>query len=312
MSIMIKEAEHGVEFEIIACPLCGNENYQEQYSFSDTRGSFAIVVCTHCQLQFLNPRPTELTIGDYYNAAEYTPFLSSGNNAGLFSKAYSLVRKWSVRWKRKRVESCRRKGSVLDVGCGTGEFLSEMTSHGWEGAGLEPSPEASEFARRRFNLKIETGTVGEAGLKKFHGTFDVITLWHVLEHVHHPKEAMEQIKGLLNDDGWLIIAVPNISSYDASVYQKDWVALDPPRHLFHYTAHTMEKLMSESGFRIHRKHQMPLDAVFNCLMSEKNKGVRILLFPFHLLHVAWTLVLSLILGLKSEKGSAILYYIRKI
>ena len=151
---MIKEAERRVAFEVIPCASCQSTHYTEQLSFSDTHGHYAVVTCTTCGLQFLNPRPTESTIGIYYSAAQYMPFLSSADRASFFVKTYAAVRHWSVRWKRKLIARYKRQGSVLDIGCGTGEFLHEMTTHGWAAMGLEPSPEASEFARSRLKVNV--------------------------------------------------------------------------------------------------------------------------------------------------------------
>ncbi len=309
---MIKETERSVEFEIVPCAVCNGEHYREQLSFSDAHGHYAIAACSQCGFQFLNPRPTESTIGIYYSAAHYMPFFSSEDRADLFHRAYAVVRKFSVRWKRKRIENHKSKGSVLDLGSGTGEFLHEMKAHGWEAAGLEPSQEASEFARAHLDVNVHTGSLNEEGFKPFTRLYDVITMWHVLEHVHHPKPALEQIKRLLKEDGLLVIAVPNISSYDARVYGERWVALDVPRHLFHFTPSSLSLMLKDTGLEIFKKHQMPLDTVFNCLMSEKNNARNVWMFPFYLLRLTWAVLFSLVAGLHSEKGSSIVYYIRKI
>jgi 2-polyprenyl-3-methyl-5-hydroxy-6-metoxy-1,4-benzoquinol methylase len=308
---MIKEVERSVEFEIIPCSVCGHESYRERFSFSDTLGHYAVVRCSECGLQFLNPRPTEDTIGVYYNSDNYTPFLSSASIENFFTKLYSFVREFSVSWKRKKVENMKNPGSVLDLGCGTGEFLFEMNQHGWNSFGLEPSLTASQFARDRLQLDVRTGTIGENALSQFDRTFDVITLWHVLEHVHHPNAALLQIRKILKDDGVLMIALPNADSYDALVYGKKWIALDVPRHLFHYTPETLTKLLAKSGFHIVRCHQMPLDAIFNCLMTEKAMVKNKILLPFQIVRMSIVMFLTLIMGMKRNRGSAVLYYVKK-
>lgn len=301
-----------VEFENVVCPLCENGNHKTVHSFSDRYGSYAVVQCTACELLFLNPRPTASGIGIYYDAQNYTPFLSSGNRGSVFSRIYSFVRNYSVAWKRRRIEGFMKKGSILDIGCGTGEFLYEMNSNGWKTAGLEPSSEASGFAREKYGLDVRTGFIDDQSMRSIDGTFDVITMWHVLEHVHNPLDALAAVKEKLVDNGLLVIAVPNISSYDAGVYGKDWVALDVPRHLLHFTPATMRKLLLKAGFDLFNRHQMPLDSVFNCLMSEKNVISRkVKLAPFYFIRSVFTILLSWINGLHEDNGSSVMYYVRK-
>lgn len=302
-----------VEFETVACPLCESRNYNTIYSFSDRYGSYALVHCSHCGFQFLNPRPAPLGIGIYYDAENYTPFLSSGNSVSMFNRLYTFVRSYSVAWKRHKIGRFGKKGSILDIGCGTGEFLHEMSSNGWKTAGLEPSKEASGFARKTYGLNITTGFIDEPSMRSITGPFDVITMWHVLEHVHTPIESLGAVKEKLSDDGLLVIAVPNMSSFDAGVYRRDWVALDVPRHLLHFTPATMKELLSKAGLDLIDRHQMPLDTVFNCIMSEKNVISRNARYkiPFFLIRLTLTIIVSWIIGLDPDKGSSVMYYARK-
>lgn len=302
-----------VEFENTLCPQCCNAESLPVYSFEDEFGVYAIVRCTRCQLSYLNPRPTSSTIGRYYEAAQYTPFLSSGNQPSLFNRIYSIVRNYSIGWKRKRIGYFKKRGSVLDIGCGTGEFLLEMKSHGWTAAGLEPSNEASQFARNTYLLDVQTGSINEENLKQLDGPFDVITMWHVLEHVHLPVNALTMLRQHLSEDGLLLIALPNISSFDARVYKRDWVALDVPRHLLHFTPESLEPLLAKSGMEIIKQHQMPLDTIFNSMMSEKKIIDRNSWFaiPFLMTRMIVTTLVSWIIGVKRNKGSSILYYVRK-
>lgn len=302
-----------IEFENVSCPLCENGDYRTVYSFSDRHGSYGLVQCGTCGFKFLNPRPTASGIGAYYDAQNYTPFLSSGTRRSLFDRIYSLVRNYSVSWKRQKIERFRNKGSILDIGCGTGEFLHEMSSNGWETAGLEPSKEASGYARKTYGLSITAGFIDEESMRTLPGRFDVITMWHVLEHVHVPLEAMAVVKEKLADGGILVIAVPNISSYDAGVYGRHWVALDVPRHLLHFTPATLKSLLNRSGLEIISMHQMPLDTVFNSLMSEKTVISRSAMYkiPLYLVRLVFTIFLSWISGLHEDRGSSVMYYVRK-
>ena len=313
---MIAEKEihrTSVKFETVVCPICGSSEKTSCYEFSDTFGSYSLVSCKSCNMNYLNPRPTYDTIGVYYDSSNYTPFLSSGKKENLFNRVYRSVRNYSVAWKRRKIEKFIMKGSVLDIGCGTGEFLNEMRANGWAVMGLEPSEDASEFARRELKLDVMTGFIDETFAHSIHANFDVITLWHVLEHVHEPKEALTLIAKKMADAGLLMIAVPNIASLDARIYRKDWIALDVPRHLLHFAPETMEKLVKESGMMIIKKHQMPLDTVFNSLMSE----IRVIrrspkwLLPLFLIRLSVTIICSWFNGIRENRGSSVMYYIRK-
>ena len=302
-----------VEFETVACPLCAGRSYKMTYTFFDGYGSYSLVQCSDCGFQFLNPRPTAATIGIYYDAQNYTPFLSSGKSGSVFNRMYSWIRNYSVAWKRRKIEQFRKTGYVLDIGCGTGEFLREMSLHNWETKGLEPSKEASGFARTAYGLDVTTGFVDEQSLHSIRGPFDVITMWHALEHLHMPADALNILKEKLSDNGLLVIAVPNVSSYDAGVYGKDWVALDVPRHLLHFTPSTMKNLLSSAGMEVVEQHQMPLDTVFNSAMSEKSIIVHHarIKAPFYMLRLLLTILLSWINGFHEDKGSSVMYYVRK-
>ncbi|MBL7959011.1 class I SAM-dependent methyltransferase [bacterium] len=302
-----------VEFENTVCPNCAFAENKSIYTFTDKFGSYNLVCCKFCQLSYLNPRPTKSTIGIYYEGGQYTPFLSSGSGRSLFGRVYTVIRKYSVRWKREKIERFRAGHSILDIGCGTGEFLSEMQSNGWTSYGLEPSPEASEFARKTYHLEIETGFIDHKGPAFSISRFDVITMWHVLEHVHKPLEALNRVRALLAADGLLIIALPNVSSFDAGAYKENWVALDVPRHLLHFTPDTLKSILHKAGMEIVNQHQMPLDTVFNCLMSEKKimENVPWYTIPFFLLRMKLLILISWIVGMNDKRGSSVMYYVRK-
>lgn len=302
-----------VQFESTACPNCGHHEPVSLYTFTDSYGSYAIVRCSICSLSYLNPRPTPETIGVYYEAAQYTPFLSSGNATAFFSRLYSTVRKYSVRWKRKKIEKIRSGTSLLDIGCGTGEFLLEMKNHGWKVYGIEPSEEASQFARTTYKLDVQNGSLDIENMQSLPGPFDVITLWHALEHIHRPLDALALIREKLSDEGLLLIALPNIDSFDAGVYKKGWIALDVPRHLLHFTSKSLSSILKRSGLEVFHQHQMPLDTVFNSIMSERSVLGRHAkyLWPVYLIRLLTTVAISWLNGIRREKGSSIMYYIRK-
>lgn len=228
--------------------------------------------CRKCDLIFLNPRPTEVASSVYYENSGYLPFSSAARSKSVLAQIYLLLRTYNLAWKRKLIERLTRRDKsstkrLLDIGCGTGEFLSEMRNAGWEVAGLERNFEAARYARDRLGLNVISGTVEE--LAAIAERFDVIILWHVLEHLYHPRETMQHVARLLQDNGIAFIAVPNIGGVDAKIYGKYWVALDAPRHVQHFTLLTLQSMAATAGLRLRLSRQLPLDAFFNALMSEK-------------------------------------------
>lgn len=311
-----------VDFETVNCPLCGSENYKINLSapdrFNPNGSAFEIVRCLNCEVAFLNPRPTRQSIAEFYKNAAYQPFLSTQSNLSLWDRLYRWVRVYTIRSKRKKIEKLKTGGLLLDVGCGTGEFLNEMQSSGWQVTGLEMDREAAEFAEKTYHLNVFRGDLSASSFAG--SSFDVITLWHVLEHLPNPKESLKQAKDLLKEDGWLLIACPDIASLDARFYQKHWVALDAPRHLLHFEPKSMAALCDSVALQMREIQQLPLDAFYNCLMSEqliltKNQRRRSFM-PFYLMRALGVASLSLIRGSRwrspqQRLGSSVLYFIQK-
>jgi SAM-dependent methyltransferase len=164
-----------------------------------------------------------------------------------------------------------REGVLLDVGSGTGAFVSEMSKNGWRVTGLEPDEGARKVAKEEFNCDLKnTDKLFELP----QNSFDVITLWHVLEHVHELKIYITQLKNLLRQNGKLIIAVPNYTSFDASTYKEHWAAYDVPRHLYHFSPLSMKYLMEQNQLKITGYKPMWFDSFYVSLLSSKykNKG----------------------------------------
>jgi 2-polyprenyl-3-methyl-5-hydroxy-6-metoxy-1,4-benzoquinol methylase len=204
---------------------------------------------------------------EFYRHAAYQPFLSTQSTTGLLDKGYLAARQFMLAWKRRFVTKHCQKGSVLDIGCGTGEFLYEMQRRGWRTTGVEKDPGAVSFARKRYGLSVHDVELAACGFADH--SFDVVTMWHVLEHMRAPMAVLREIGRVLKHDGRLIVALPNIGSKDAGYYLAHWVALDTPRHVSHFTRSTLKKACHDVGLTICSLQQLPLDAFFNCLMSEK-------------------------------------------
>jgi 2-polyprenyl-3-methyl-5-hydroxy-6-metoxy-1,4-benzoquinol methylase len=267
---------------------------------------------------YLNPRPSEKDSGRYYRHAEYLPFSSAANARSLTEKLYAALRRVNLRWKKKLVTRFHQSGALLDVGCGTGEFLAYMREAGWRVSGIERDAVAAEWGRSRLQLPIQTGSVDD--LHDERTRFDVITMWHVLEHVYDPRAALHLLAKLLHDDGVLILAVPNIAGLDAKLYREHWIALDAPRHVNHFSPATLARCAAAHELALHAWRQLPLDAFFNALMSERLqaacKRFPVWLMPFRLLRAGFLALASLLAGSRflsasAQKGATIVAVFKK-
>ncbi|EJF09821.1 MULTISPECIES: bifunctional 2-polyprenyl-6-hydroxyphenol methylase/3-demethylubiquinol 3-O-methyltransferase UbiG [Pontibacter] len=250
------------------CPICGKEDFKNFLVVTDnavSKESFVIVECENCTFKFTNPRPDAASIDKYYESEEY---ISHSNiKTGIINRAYHVVR--SITTKQK-VELINRhtpaKGAILDYGCGTGVFLNACKNDGWEIRGVEPNTRAREEASG------QTGEIIAKELSEIEGEkFEVITLWHVLEHIHTLNETLSELINLLQEDGTLIIAVPNADSHDAQQYKADWAAYDVPRHLYHFTQPTMKRLLKKHKMKLEEVLPMKFDAYYVSMLSEKQK-----------------------------------------
>ncbi|WP_266203618.1 class I SAM-dependent methyltransferase [Pontibacter kalidii] len=250
------------------CPICGKEAFKNFLVVNDnavSKESFVIVECENCSFKFTNPRPDAQSIGQYYESDDYISH--SDTTSGIINTAYHVVR--SITTKQK-VELINRfapvKGSILDYGCGTGVFLSACKKDGWEIRGIEPN------AKARKKASDQTGEIIAETLEDIEGEkYEVITLWHVLEHIHALNETMEQLLEHLQEDGTLIIAVPNADSHDAQEYKENWAAYDVPRHLYHFTQPTMKRFLKKHRMKLEEVLPMKFDAYYVSMLSEKQK-----------------------------------------
>jgi len=250
------------------CPICGKSEFKNFIVVTDnavSKESFVIVECENCSFKFTNPRPDVQSIGQYYESEEYISH--SNTKAGIINRAYHVVR--SITTKQK-VELINRyapaKGSIMDYGCGTGVFLSACKKDGWEVRGVEPNTKARDIA------STETGEIIAESLQDIQGEkFEVITLWHVLEHIHTLNETVSQLLEHLQEEGTLVIAVPNADSHDAKEYKENWAAYDVPRHLYHFTQATMKRFLKKHKMKLEEVLPMKFDAYYVSLLSEKQK-----------------------------------------
>jgi 2-polyprenyl-3-methyl-5-hydroxy-6-metoxy-1,4-benzoquinol methylase len=252
-----------------SCPVCESKRFEPFQKIRDhflTKESFQIIRCVNCGFLFTNPRPGPAEIIRYYQSDAYISHAK--NSKGWLSVVYEAVRKVSLRRKYNLIRQHKSGSTILDIGCGTGEFLNFMKGKGWETTGIEPAREPRTYAKETYDLAV----FGEEKLEKLSvNSFDVITMWHVLEHVHDLNGRIEQIKKILSPDGLLVIAIPNCKSRDAEFYQEYWAAWDVPRHLYHFSQQTFSLLMMNHGFEIISTHPMKFDAYYVSLLSEKYK-----------------------------------------
>lgn len=239
--------------------------------YTVSKEDYTIWQCAHCSLRFTQDVPTADTIGPYYKSPDYISHTNTSE--GLINKLYQSVRKYTLKQKAKFIASQTGviAGKLVDVGCGTGGFLSVMRKEGWEVLGLEPDEEARELARKLYRLTVFDASQLD---QLPQGSFDAVTLWHVLEHVHDLHTYVEQLKSLLKPSGKLFIAVPNYQSMDAQIYRRDWAAYDVPRHLYHFTPKSMDILMREHGLTIKAKQPMWFDAFYISMLSSKYRHGR--------------------------------------
>jgi len=252
---------------LISCPVCENTNLKVFLKGNDhflTREEFTIVECVECGFRFTNPRPDEKEIIRYYDSPDY--IAHDAGKRTLLQSIYKTIRKITLRYKYSIVQKYSIGKALLDIGCGTGEFLNYCQKKNFETTGIEPNTKARNFASEELGLNI----FAEHKLDDFSpATFDVITMWHVLEHVHKLNDRMMRINQLLKPEGTLIIAVPDSDSWDASKYKDFWAAYDLPRHLYHFTQDTLKKLANKNGFFVDTIIPLKFDAFYVSLLSEK-------------------------------------------
>ncbi|HEY9362172.1 MAG TPA: class I SAM-dependent methyltransferase, partial [Chitinophagaceae bacterium] len=224
------------------CPVCGSTHLTKVLTVKDytvSKEDFQLWECATCSLRFTQDVPDEASIIPYYKSEEYISHTNT--DKGLINTLYKAVRKLTLTQKRKLINRVTglKKGVLLDVGSGTGAFAGEMQKHGWVVTGLEPDEGARKIAQKDFGINLEPA---DSFYQLPPASFDAITLWHVLEHVHDLHRYIAQLKILLKPAGKLLIAVPNYTSLDADIYKEFWAAYDVPRHLYHFSPAAMRKL----------------------------------------------------------------------
>jgi len=253
------------------CPVCDKNNlihFLECKDMVAVGGNFSIVKCTSCSFLFTNPRPGVSEIGPYYKSDRYISH--SSNKSGIIYRLYDLVRNISITSKLNLIKKYHTSGTLLDLGCGLGYFLHGVKKDGvFEATGADISEDAIEYVKSKFGYNI----LSESTLEQVEEqSFDIITQWHVLEHVHLLDERMKQLHKMLKTDGTMFIAVPNSASWDAGYYKSHWDGFDVPRHLYHFNRKSFSMLMNKYGFKVVDIKPMWFDAPYISMRSESHKG----------------------------------------
>jgi len=257
--------------DITLCPVCGNSEFShflKTKDFTLTQEEFSLVECSTCKLVITSPRPKNDDLGSYYQSTDYISHTSKANS--LADTLYLIARKFTLRSKRKLISTFQpSKGNLLDIGCGTGDFLQSSASSGWKTFGVEPNASASKLAQQK-GIKIFES------IDQVTGSFELVTLWHVLEHVPDPNETLIKIRELLAPNGVLLIAVPNHSSADGKKYKEFWAGFDVPRHLWHFDQRNMDQLLRKHNLTRQKTLPLLLDSFYVSLLSEAYQGKGVL------------------------------------
>lgn len=252
------------------CPVCGHKDHSTMFSCKDYVASgevFNIVSCKQCSLQFTNPRPSYSEIGPYYQSNNYISHAGHNKSKlGITYWLYDLVSKYNIGRKLNHIKEYHPSGKLLDLGCGLGYFLNGVKKDNtFDCVGADVSNEAIKYVKDNFGISVEN----EDALNNFKDdSFDVITQWHVMEHVHKLEERMLFLKRVLKENGTMFIAVPNAGSFDANHYKSYWDGYDVPRHIYHFTRSSFSLLMDKHGFEVVSERAMIFDGPYISMRSE--------------------------------------------
>jgi 2-polyprenyl-3-methyl-5-hydroxy-6-metoxy-1,4-benzoquinol methylase len=275
--------------ELSNCPVCHERKFEFYLKCRDhsiSKQEFTLQQCTSCDFVFTNPRPRFEEIGPYYSSEAYISH--HANKRGLIPVIYRQIRKIQFGNKSKLIRQLAGENpTILDIGSGSGDFIKYCTTLGLKATGVEPDKNTRETSVLGGQEVYDLNFLDETKEK-----FSVITMWHVLEHVHALEERMLQLKKLIKPDGIIIIAVPNLESYDAGYYNSFWAAYDVPRHLYHFSRKTITKLFTRSSFNLLEVVPMKYDSYYVSIKSEEYKNGKL-----------WSYLKGPLIGLLSNRAA---------
>lgn len=291
--------------KILKCAVCLKKDFSlfvETKDYFFTNESFSLEKCNACGFVFTNPLPLKENLGKYYETEEYLSHDS--NKRGIIKNIYKIVREINLKNKYGIISRYMHSGKILDIGSGTGEFLNYFKNKGWKTIGIEPNQEAREFAVNNYQLSV----VDEKELDLVeNNSQNVVTMWHVLEHVYDLDERMETLHRILKKDGILVVALPMIDSPDSIKFGKYWSGLDVPRHLYHFSSSTFELLAKRYKFNIIDKLPMKFDSLYVSWLSHKAKKSKL-----SFLRGIFDGIISNMYANKSSNYSSMIFVMKKV
>jgi 2-polyprenyl-3-methyl-5-hydroxy-6-metoxy-1,4-benzoquinol methylase len=254
---------------MIKCSTCGHQNYLTHLELRDyflTQEEFTIIKCVHCGLLTTFPQPLPSELYKYYKSTQYLSHATHKKGFEFF--LYNRIRSITLASKLELIRKHTFGNTLLDIGCATGVFLNYCRLHGYIAEGIEPNEKARNYAREE--LKLDVWDVQYLSKLPYH-KYDIITMWHVLEHVPDVNERMNTVRNLLKEDGTAFIALPNPNSYDANYYKEYWAAYDVPRHLYHFSIEAFSNLCKKNELQVVNILPMIYDSFYISLLSERYK-----------------------------------------
>lgn len=275
-----------------------NHNYLKCVDFRVSGKEFILVPVEEGTILKTTPVPSEVELPSYYETEDYISHTDSKKS--FLDRIYQWVKTMMLKRKLNWISEHQKRGSILDVGAGTGDFLLQARAEGWKAFGVEPSQRARERALSKgLPLKEEIDT-------DLQEKYDVITMWHVLEHVPDYHAEIEKLKKLLKPGGLLVIAVPNFLSYDALQYKAFWAGYDVPRHLWHFSRTGIKNAVSGQGFLFEKERPLVFDSFYVSLLSEHNKSGNTRIFS-----AVSNGLFSNLRALRTGEYSSLAYFFRK-
>lgn len=239
----------------VNCPLCRSSEYRINFMAPadpvEKSGYFSVAKCIECGFVFTNPQAEEKDLKELYSTEYY------GERHQRF---WFIIEKFIELFRKRRIEQIekfKKKGRILDIGCGRGKMLAGLKGKGWETYGTELSEESSRFARERLGLEVYCGNFLHSKFPT--DFFDCVTLWHVLEHLKDPLKNLMEVRRILRKDGLLLIAVPDYGGAQSVFSGRAWFHLDVPRHYSHFTKNTLSNFLDKAGFEVRNADHFSLE-----------------------------------------------------
>ena len=266
--------------------------------FSVSTENFSLIKNEELDLLYTDPQPDVNNLWKYYESDDYISHTS--NKRTVFEKLYHIVREFAIRSKIDLINSSQNKGTLLDIGTGTGDFLLSAKEDGWQVIGVEPNTDARQLAiAKNLNVQVNSYDVPD-------NSVDLVSMWHVLEHVPNYDLQIKELSRILKPTGTIIIAVPNYKSFDAQYYKQFWAAYDVPRHFWHFSQKSISNIFSAHNFEVKKVRPMIFDSFYVSMLSEKYKSGKINYFK-----AFWIGLKSNLKARKTSEFSSLIYSIER-